>query len=482
MDGNGEALGPGSSPFLRSQSTKEVGHMSKKRLATILVACLLGTMVIAGNALASTSSAKDCSVCQFKPAIPTTTTTKSSSSTSKTHIRVVKSLRAQIKQYEQVTHRVVTIDQQPGGIKSFAGCVDPVQKDWIQSGGQFSNTRYKGGAGRFWDRWHAGLSICHPHRIKWNGGYWMEGTKSNCGNEKIRIQVSGPRTIHKIIPVVRFRTVKSFRSTYDKWITKTTTSTSTGTTTTTFSCDAYGSGWTLTTERGSSECKSCPPAPCPTPTPPAKAHGYLSKVALKDGAIVALSGGEFTYSINLNGSSSGSTTNAASGSNRDLGQFNGGDSVTVCETNPGGYTPDQVCISHTFTAGESYTFPFVNRKTTPPPSNVAPSCSNVTSPQNGANGIYADGETYPGQVTATGKSGSSLVLTFSSTYGSFTNGPIAFTSNGVDVKGWTYKAPNDPAVYGKFDQIFVTVTDTATGLSSTCHSDPFVLNAPPAQV
>jgi len=324
-------------------------------------------MLFAGNALAGTSSSKDCGVCQTQPAQQVTTTNSSSSSTSTTHIRVVKTVRAQVRQYEQVTHRIVTIDQRPGGVKSLAGCVDPIQKGWIKNGGQFSNTRYKGGAGRFWDRWHAGLSICHPHRIKWNGGYWMEGTKSNCSNEKIRIQVSGPRKIHKIIPVIRFRTVKSFRSTYDKFIKKHTESTSTSTTTTSYSCAAYGDGWTL----DGSVCKKCPP-PCP---PPSKAHAFLAKTALKDGVNVALSGGEFSFSITVNGSASGSTTNAASGQSRDLGQFNPGDSVQVCETNTGGYTPDQVCISHTMAAGENFTFSFTNRKTTPPPSN----CVTITS-------------------------------------------------------------------------------------------------------
>jgi|GEM_PF-2631880 len=239
-----------------------------KLAATILVAGLLG-IIFTGTALAGTKSVKDCSVCQLKPAIASTSTSSTSTTTSKTHIRVVKTLRAQIQQYEKVTHRIVTIDQKPGGVKSLAGCVDPIQKGWIPNGGQFSNTRYKGGGGRFWDRWQAGRSICNPHRVKWNGGYWMEGTKDNCGNEKIRIQVSGPRTIHKIIPVVRFLTVKSFRSTYDKWISKTTTTSTSGGTTTSYSCDSYGSGWTLSTDsNGNPICKNCPTTSCPPPPPP----------------------------------------------------------------------------------------------------------------------------------------------------------------------------------------------------------------------
>ena len=89
---------------------------------------------------------------------------------------------------------------------------------------------------------------------------------------------------------------------------------------------------------------------------------------------------------------------------------------------------------------------------------------------------------FPGKVTITDKSGDPLVVTFSSTYGSFANGPISFTSSGVDVENWTFVAPNDTAVVGKTDQIMVKVTNTKTGASGTCSSQPFVYNASPTQV
>jgi len=344
------------------------------RKCLILALTTVGAFLLfAGNALAGTSSAKDCSVCQFKPAIATTTTTSSSSSSSKTHIRVVKTLRSQVRQYEKVKHIRVAIAG--GRPMSGTGCINPAGvRSWgFQNGEGFIN------ADRFHrelpDHWRPGWRVCNWKIVKnWHGhhGTWVVGQKMNCRNTPIAIPIKGTPAPRVKTQVVEF-TTRTFRSTYDKWVTKSTSSTSTGTTTTTFSCDAYGSGWTLTTERGSNECKLCPPTPCPTP---AKAHAWLTKVAYKDGATVSLSGGEFTFSVSVNGGSSSSTTNAASGQSRDLGQFNPGDSVQVCETNSAGYTPDQQCISHTMAAGENFTFSFSNRKTSPPPPS---NCVTITS-------------------------------------------------------------------------------------------------------
>jgi hypothetical protein len=114
------------------------------------------------------------------------------------------------------------------------------------------------------------------------------------------------------------------------------------------------------------------PTPTPTPSP---GHGFLAKTATKDGVNVTLAGGEFTFSVSINGAASTTITNAASGANRDLGSINAGSTVLVCETNTGDYTPDTPCISHTFAAAENFTFSFINRKTTPAPT----SCVTITS-------------------------------------------------------------------------------------------------------
>jgi hypothetical protein len=105
---------------------------------------------------------------------------------------------------------------------------------------------------------------------------------------------------------------------------------------------------------------------CPAPPPP-KAHAKLVKKAFVDGNSKTLAGGEFSFSVSVNGQVKFSTTNAATGSARDLGDFNAGDDVEVCETNSDGYTPDDNCVSHTMSADETFTFTIVNRKTTSKP-------------------------------------------------------------------------------------------------------------------
>jgi hypothetical protein len=101
-----------------------------------------------------------------------------------------------------------------------------------------------------------------------------------------------------------------------------------------------------------------------TPPPP-KAHANLVKKAFVDGISKTLTGGEYSFSVRVNGDLKFNTTNEASGSPHYLGDFNAGDVVEVCETSSDGFTPDEVCITHTMVAGETFTFSFVNRKTTP---------------------------------------------------------------------------------------------------------------------
>jgi len=137
----------------------------------------------------------------------------------------------------------------------------------------------------------------------------------------------------------------------------------------------------------------CGPAPPPTPT----AHLLLGKTAYLNGTQVTLNGGEFGFSQSVNGSATSSTTNAASGQSRDLGTFNAGAVVQECETSTGGYTPDQTCITHTAVAGETYTFPFVNRKTVtaPPPVIVVSATATAT-----ASASCSDGTTASASATA----------------------------------------------------------------------------------
>ncbi len=143
-------------------------------------------------------------------------------------------------------------------------------------------------------------------------------------------------------------------------------------------------------------------------------------------------------------------------------------------------TTTNVTTVNTTTNVTTTTHTTTTQTTTTTPAPQPPSCSNVTTPQDGANGVYANGETYPGKVTVTGKNGDSLTAIFSANLGSFQVGSVTFGSSGVDNPSWTYKAPNDAGDVGKKDQITVRIHDNTTGLDSQpCYSGSFLLSAPP---
>jgi hypothetical protein len=206
-----------------------------------------------------------------------------------------------------------------------------------------------------------------------------------------------------------------------------------------------------------------------------KAHAKLVKKAYVDGNSKTLTGGEFSFSVSVNGSVKFSTTNAASGSSRDLGDFNAGDVVKVCETDSDGFTPDDECITHTMVAGETFTYSFVNRKTTPP---TPPTVTNVTQPQE----VYVN-ETYPNFCAdVTSPAGHTVKVVFGARFGvGFTK---TITSTGSDRVCGTYTAPTDlpfvwtPPSWSGFsnadtwEQVHVVATDLDTDLSSTSSKNP----------
>lgn len=232
-----------------------------RALLAVVVATLVvgGTVFMASPALASGS----CDHCVTVPATQTvvTTTDSSSTSVSRTHIRVQKKTIKQVKQYERVHHVRVAIHRRKNGVKSLRGCIDPVRRGLIRPGDVFSNTdRY---IRRFWDHWQSGLRICNPHKVHWRGGTWLQGTKSNCGNVKIRIRIRGHKPPKRIKTVVTFRTVKKFKKVYDRWVKKTNRKHSKRTTTQTvvYSCS---SGWTLE----GAMCRKCTVQQCQPVVPP----------------------------------------------------------------------------------------------------------------------------------------------------------------------------------------------------------------------
>ena len=224
--------------------------------------------------------------------------------------------------------------------------------------------------------------------------------------------------------------------------------------------------------------------------PPPPGHAKLAKKAYVDGNLKTLSGGEFTFSVSVNGTVKTTVTNAASGSFRDLGDFNVGDTVKVCETDAGDYTPDSVCITHTMSSGETFAFVFINRKTTPPPPPTM-QVKNVTSPQEADN----DGETYPNLFAdAYTPNGDSITCTVGvadpndhsqSGFGSISGTrSFTFTSHGYDRVGpYTYQAPNDGTgdVVGQYDQIEVTCHDNSDRSVQDAQgfSKPFQITAAP---
>jgi hypothetical protein len=94
--------------------------------------------------------------------------------------------------------------------------------------------------------------------------------------------------------------------------------------------------------------------PSSTPTAPVT----LIKYAIVDGNTITTPSG---FGFTANGTAFSNT-----GQSTNVGLFQVGTSVTICETNPMGYTPDKSC--ETKTVGSSgTTFTFTNRKVTPPP-------------------------------------------------------------------------------------------------------------------
>lgn len=214
-------------------------------------------------------------------------------------------------------------------------------------------------------------------------------------------------------------------------------------------------------------------SPPPPPPPPGKGKVTLVKYAFVDGSKVSTPSG-FGFAVNGFGfSNTGEVTN--------IGDFQVGTSVTICETNPMGWTADKSCETQTVSSGGN-TFVFTNRKTTPPPppppAPQPPALVNQVNPEE----IFADGETYPNIcVTVLGKSGNSITVVFGATYGSFAVSTVTITSAGTNRVCTTYKAPNDSSVVGKSEVITYDAVDNTTGLrAQQVQSQPVPIKAAPA--
>jgi hypothetical protein len=193
-------------------------RMAKKYLQLIIAIALL---VGGGTAsTASTALANSCGTCQVKPATQTVTenTTSDSTSTTHVHVKVVSRTVKQVKQIETTDNVVVAIDQ--GKPMHGAGCTDPIRRGWIRVGSPFTNTRHD--MSPFADTWKSDVRICQWRTVhNPDGSIDVVGTKSNCRNRHIRIRIRGPQLPKPTKVVKRFKTIRSFKKFYDKWVTKT---------------------------------------------------------------------------------------------------------------------------------------------------------------------------------------------------------------------------------------------------------------------
>lgn len=211
---------------------------------------------------------------------------------------------------------------------------------------------------------------------------------------------------------------------------------------------------------------------------PKKAHAWLSKLAYLDDTPVSLGGAEFTFSVSVNGVQTSTTTNAATGVNRDLGEFNPGDIVEICETDSGGYTPDHGCIPHTMAAGEHFTFQFVNRKSSPPP--CQSSLLSVTT----LNDLDAGGSSPNFNVGVSQCAGTTGTLVVTSRFGSF-NVNQKTTTGGVNNFTFTYTAPGEvpqgdasQGIPPGYDKVTVKLLDSS-GAVIDSDSQLVLINPPP---
>jgi hypothetical protein len=115
-----------------------------------------------------------------------------------------------------------------------------------------------------------------------------------------------------------------------------------------------------------------------------------------------------------------------------------------------------------------------------PPTPVTLVLSNLTNPQNGTDGVYADGGLYRNIcVTVQGKAGDTIKLTYGAALGSFQTSIFTITSTGTDRHcDAVYKSPLDAAAVGKTETLTVSGTDVTANVNSNSVTTSFVLQQP----
>lgn len=256
--------------------------MLKKSIFGIVILAILGILGFASNANAQDGNVCTTGACEVIPATVDRTTSVTTTTAQTTTSRTIesKSKKAKVRHYSTVKRVRVTIFMNPHGLKitdkNADDCDDPVKKGWIKPGQYFENTDDYNK--RFTDKWKRKdaktgkiIKVCYWKIVVIDGVRYIEGTKSNCKNKKIRIRIGGRKRSWKYVPVKEFRSFKEFLAVYNKWTSSTTTTSTTSTPSVkiTYSCPA---GWTPI-ENGQ-KCQKCPKPECvkdgstTPPTPP----------------------------------------------------------------------------------------------------------------------------------------------------------------------------------------------------------------------
>lgn len=242
-------------------------------LLTAFLALGICLAVFTGTALAGEQSC-NCKV-EEKPAIwtPESTIVEQGHSTGSVEREVsISAVKKTMHKRGHQKHVRYVVAQKEEGVHD-STCVDPTKQGWgFHVGDPFKNTT----EGRhFWDHWKAGIEVCDWHFVKIGGHTWVEGTKSNCGNENIQIPINFHPEVGKIDKVVEFSSYAHAWTYFAKPRQKKVTTNSTSQSENVvhvpghYSC---ASGWELVgtiCRHSSSPCSCSPEPPCScSPEPP----------------------------------------------------------------------------------------------------------------------------------------------------------------------------------------------------------------------
>jgi hypothetical protein len=238
-----------------------------KVLAILIALAAFGSIAIPASSAASTTCPSGYSCV---PANKTVTNSSNSSSSSYTKIVIKETIKEDVEEYEQTTHKVVGFDMNVASTSH--GLTDCHWGDYAWSGWTLIDGKVV-------------YNKIPPHgqtHVCWNGKNWIQtggGDKQwNCGNIDYPYGQTPPKK-EQVKNIVTFHTHKQFLETFKKWVTSRHHSTSTKSSKTLYSCM---SGWTL---QGTQCLQQIPPTATP-PTPVATCNDTSATNYGQNGACV----------------------------------------------------------------------------------------------------------------------------------------------------------------------------------------------------